>query len=167
MMARRTIPMTIGMAALLLAACSPTIENHGHRFDADMVGSIVPGVTSRQDVARLMGSPSALATFEDDQWYYVAQKTERKSFYQAEITDQQVLAITFGEDDLVREVERADLAQAEEIIPVKDVTPTAGNELSLAQQLLGNIGRFNSDGPTRDRAPPFWNQRTGRSGNRS
>ena len=95
---------------------------------------------------------------------HVAQKTERKSFYQEKITDQQVLAITFGDDDLVQDVERADLSQAEKITPVKDVTPTEGNEMSLAQQLLGNIGRFNSDGPTRDRAPPFWNQRTGQRG---
>jgi outer membrane protein assembly factor BamE (lipoprotein component of BamABCDE complex) len=165
MTARRTLPLSLTVLALLTGACSPTIDNHGHRFDTDMVGSIVPGVTSKQDVARLMGSPSALGTFEDDEWYYVAQKTERKSFYQAEITDQQVLAIRFGDDELVKEVERADLAQAEDITPVADVTPTAGNELSLAQQLLGNIGRFNSEeAPTRDRAPPFWDQRTGRRG---
>ena len=164
MTVRRTLPLILPTLGVLLAACSPTIDNHGHRFDADVAGSIVPGVTSKQDVARLMGSPSALGTFEDDEWYYVAQKTERKSFYQAEITDQQVLAVRFGEDDLVSEVDRADLAQAESITPVSDVTPTAGNELSLAQQLLGNIGRFNSDAPTRDRAPPFWNQRSGRRG---
>lgn len=165
MMSRRTLKLTLPALALLgLGACTPTIDNHGHRFDADMAGAIVPGVTSKQEVAQLMGSPSALATFEDNQWYYVAQKTERKSFYQAQITDQQVLAITFGDDGLVSNVERADLAQAEDITPVTDVTPTSGNELSLAQQLLGNIGRFNSDSKPRDRAPPFWNQRGGRRG---
>lgn len=158
---RHTLP---ALALLALAACSPTIDNHGHRFDSDMAGAIVPGTTSKQDVMRLMGSPSALATFEDNQWYYVAQKTERKSFYQAQITDQQVLAITFDDDGLVKEVERADLTQAEKITPVSDVTPTVGNELSLAQQLLGNIGRFNSDSKPRDRAPPFWSQRPGRGG---
>jgi outer membrane protein assembly factor BamE (lipoprotein component of BamABCDE complex) len=165
MTSRRMLRLTLPALALVgVGACSPTVDNHGHRFDADMAGAIVPGVTSKQDVARLMGSPSALATFEDNRWYYVAQKTERKSFYQAEITDQQVLAITFGEDGLVADVERADLSQAKDITPVSDVTPTTGNELSLAQQLLGNIGRFNSDSKPRDRAPPFWNQRSGQRG---
>ncbi|HWL71134.1 MAG TPA: outer membrane protein assembly factor BamE [Geminicoccus sp.] len=152
------------MALLALAACTPMIDNHGHRFDADMAGAIVPGVTSKQEVARLMGSPSALATFEDDEWYYVAQKTERKSFYQAEITDQQVLAISFGDDGLVTDVTRSDLSQAKDITPVADITPTSGNELSLAQQLLGNIGRFNSEGGPTDRSPPFWSQRSRRPG---
>ncbi|WP_051329079.1 outer membrane protein assembly factor BamE [Geminicoccus roseus] len=164
MTSRRTIRLMLPALALFgLGACSPTIDNHGHRFDADMAGAIIPGVTSKQEVTRLMGSPSALATFEDNQWYYVSQKTERKSFYQAEITDQQVLAITFGEDGLVSDIQRADLSQAEPITPVTDVTPTTGNELSLAQQLLGNIGRFNTDSKPRDRAPPFWSQ-TGRPG---
>ena len=162
----RSIASAFPALVLLLGACSPTITTHGHRFDADQAGAIKPGITSKQEVAQLMGSPSTLATFEDDRWYYVSQRTERKSFYQAEITDQQVLAITFGPDDMVSNVERTDLAQAENITPVSDVTPTAGNELTIAQQLLGNVGRFNSDGPTKASTPPFWNQRTGQRGGR-
>ena len=168
----RTVPMTPNrklmfilpaMASLMLTACSPTIANHGHQFVADETGEIKPGVTTKQEVAQMLGSPSSLGTFDDDRWYYVSQRTERKSFYQSQITDQQVLAITFGSDGVVSDVKRDTLAQAEQITPVADVTPTAGNELTFAQQLLGNVGRFNSPGPTKER-PPFWNQRGGRAG---
>lgn len=156
---RITLPT---LALLALAGCAPTIDNHGHRLDPDVVSSIQPGTTSKQDVAQRLGSPSTLATFEDDRWYYVAQRTERKSFYQEKITAQQVLAITFGPDGMVSSVDHADLAEAENITPNSEITPTAGNELTLAQQLLGNIGRFNNtDSPTQDRAPPFWSQSRG------
>jgi hypothetical protein len=36
------------------------------------------------------------------------------------------------------------LDDAQQIVPVDDTTPTLGRELGLLQQLLGNIGRFNT-----------------------
>ena len=133
----RTLAVALPTLALLLGACSPTITTHGHRFDADQTGAIKPGITSKQEVAQLMGSPSTLATFDDDRWYYVSQRTERKSFYQAEITDQQVLAITFGPDNMVKNVERTDLAQAEDISPVSDVTADRRQRVDVGSAAFG------------------------------
>jgi hypothetical protein len=36
------------------------------------------------------------------------------------------------------------MADAQEISPVARVTPTEGRDLTLLQQLFGNIGRFSS-----------------------
>ena len=134
-------------AALLLAAalagCTPSVDNHGHRLDDAAIAQLRPGATSREQVLRLLGSPSALASFEDSSWYYISQRTEQMSFYQTAVVDQQVLAVHFDERGVVTAIERHDLADARDITPVAETTPTFGNEVTVMQQLLGNIGRFN------------------------
>jgi outer membrane protein assembly factor BamE (lipoprotein component of BamABCDE complex) len=130
-------------AATALAACSPTVANHGHRLDEEAVAQIRPGLTSREEVARLLGSPSSLSTFDDSAWYYVSQRTERRSFYQEKVVEQQVVTISFDQQGTVDGVSWDDLTDAREIEVVERETPTAGNELSILEQFVGNVGRFN------------------------
>jgi outer membrane protein assembly factor BamE (lipoprotein component of BamABCDE complex) len=134
--------VSLGLAVAGLAACAPQVSQHGHTIDADSVARITPGVTSREEVARLLGSPSALATFEDDRWYYVTQRRESRSFFQNEITEQDVVTVTFDDRGVVRNVERHGMDQAMAIEPDPDATQTLGNELTIVEQLIGNIGRF-------------------------
>ena len=128
--------------ALLVAACSPTVKQHGHRIDDELLARITPGETSKEQVARILGSPSSLATFEDLRWYYITQRSERMSFYQSEIIEQDVVVISFDERGIVTRVGNHDLADAQSVAPSDEKTRTLGKELSLFEQLIGNIGRF-------------------------
>lgn len=133
---------TVLLLALGLAACSPQVSQHGYTVDEAAVQRIVPGITPREEVARLLGSPSTLATFEDNRWYYVTQKQERLSFYQSEITEQSVLTIAFDDRGIVQDVRQVSMDEAMKIDPNANVTPTLGNELTVFEQLIGNVGRF-------------------------
>ena len=44
---------------------------------------------------------------------------------------------------IVRAVEHKDLKDGREIEPAPGATPAPGRELTLVEQVLGNIGRFN------------------------
>ncbi|MGI9418842.1 MAG: outer membrane protein assembly factor BamE [Geminicoccaceae bacterium] len=138
------------LALQTLAGCSPTIETHGHSLDEEQIAKIQPGSTSRQEVLQLMGSPSSLSTFDDAAWYYVSQKTEKRSFYQEGVVDQEVLTISFDDAGTVAAVDRHGLDQMASIDPVDRVTPTAGSSPSIFKQLIGNIGRFSSSGSNYD-----------------
>ena len=133
------------LALQALAGCSPTIETHGHSLDEEQIAKIQPGSTSRQEVLQLMGSPSSLSTFDDAAWYYVSQKTEKRSFYQEGVVDQEVLTISFDNTGTVAAVDRHGLDQMASIDPVDRVTPTAGSSPSIFKQLIGNIGRFGNN----------------------
>lgn len=146
------------IALLALVACSPTVSNHGHRLDHARLEQIRPGVTSREEVLRLLGSPSTQATLDSGTWYYVAQRTERANFYSERLADQQVVAIRFDARGIVERVERNGLETAQAVVPASEKTPTRGNELTLLEQVVSNIGRFNanSDPLTRRQSqPPF------------
>ena len=59
------------------------------------------------------------------------------------VVAQDVVAIEFDDQGLVNRIDRHDLNGAREIDLVDRETPTAGNELTVLEQFLGNIGRFN------------------------
>jgi outer membrane protein assembly factor BamE (lipoprotein component of BamABCDE complex) len=134
----------VALAALGVAACSPQVTNQGHRLDADSLAAIQPGVSSREQVYRQLGSPSSVGTFDRERWYYISQRIEQMSFYQREVTNQDVVTIEFDDSGIVSDVLTRDLSAALAVEPSTDTTLTLGNELTLLQQILGNVGRFNT-----------------------
>jgi outer membrane protein assembly factor BamE (lipoprotein component of BamABCDE complex) len=141
--ARRAGIRTGLLAGLVLIGCVPQVSNHGYRLDEAALAQIEPGRTSRDEALQLLGSPSALTTFDGSVWYYVSQRTERLSFYQEDVVNQEVVSITFDDLGTVASVERHGLERAQEVSFVDRETPTSGSELSAFEQFIGNIGRFN------------------------
>ncbi len=129
------------------SACAPNIATRGNLPDPDKLAEIIPGEASRDDVADLLGSPSSAATFGDETWYYIATRVETVAFNEPEVIDQQVVAIKFGEDGLVTAIDTYGLDDARAVEIVERVTPTSGREITILQQLLGNVGRFAQKGP--------------------
>lgn len=128
----------------LLTACSPTINQRGNLADPELLSQITPGVATRNDIESLLGSPSSISTFGDNTWYYISARIETLAFYEPSVREQQVIAIDFDENGIVKGVHRYDLSDAREIEVVKRVTPTSGKKLTILQQLVGNFGRFSN-----------------------
>ena len=138
--ARRTV-LGCALAAALLAGCAPIVHQQGHVSDPEALAQIKPGVQTRAEVARLLGTPSAVGTFEDRHWYYISRRTETEAFNAPELVDQSIIVIAFDESGVVAEVTSVSTEEARAIDPVGEESPTRGRELGLLEQLLGNIGR--------------------------
>jgi outer membrane protein assembly factor BamE (lipoprotein component of BamABCDE complex) len=150
----------LGALALLLAGCAPMIDQRGNLPDETKLASIKPGVTNKEAVSQLLGTPSSVSTFSDKTWYYISRRTETTAFFAPEVVDQQVVKVGFDDSGVVADVERRGLADGRLIDPSPRVTPSAGRELNLFEQLLGNLGRFNTEGNT-----PNALKRSGPNGN--
>jgi outer membrane protein assembly factor BamE (lipoprotein component of BamABCDE complex) len=133
-----------GLLASGLVACAPQVDTRGNLPDPETVLEVQPGVHDRDQVATILGSPSTVATFEDDTWYYISRRTEKIAFFEPEVVDQQVLVVKFGQDGLVADMAVYGVEDGQVIEPVERTTPTSGRELTILQQLFGNIGRFNT-----------------------
>jgi hypothetical protein len=92
---------------------------------------------------------STISTFDDRTWYYISKRTETTAFFDPDVTDQEVLAINFDESGVVQNMRVYGQEDGRTIAYVDRTTPTEGNELTLIQQLLGNLGRFNPEGDER------------------
>lgn len=129
--------------ALSVVACSPRIDSRGNLPDPDKLAEIKPGKHSRGDVAEILGSPSSIGVFDQETWYYISKRTEAVAFFEPEVAERQVIIVRFNKKGVVTGVETLGLEQGHGVDPVDRETPTAGAELTIMQQLLGNMGRFN------------------------
>jgi len=127
-----------------LAGCSPTIQQEGNVPDADQVVKINPGVDDKNRVGQLLGSPSSISAFQDRTWYYISRRTEQTAFFDPQVVEQEVLAITFDSQNIVQDMKIYGLENGRMVQMVDRVTPTYGNDLTIIQQVLGNLGRFNN-----------------------
>jgi outer membrane protein assembly factor BamE (lipoprotein component of BamABCDE complex) len=134
----------IGGSILSLSACAPNIQQEGNVPDPDQVVQINPGVDDKNRVVQLLGSPSAVSTFEDHTWYYISRRTEQTAFLDPSVTEQEVLAINFNPSNIVENMKVYGLQDGRMVLAIPRVTPTHGNDLTIMQQLLGNLGRFNA-----------------------
>lgn len=135
--------LLVGTAvAALLAGCAPRVDQRGNLPDADTVLQVQPGIHDRTQVADILGSPSTLATFDDKTWYYISKRTETIAFLDPDVVDQEVLVIKFDDTGIVSDMRVYGLEDGQLVEPVDRVTPTSGNELTILEQFLGNIGRF-------------------------
>ena len=140
----------VGFAlALTAAGCAPRIDQRGNKPDEDQVVQINPGVDDKNRVAELIGTPSTISAFDDRTWYYISKRTETTAFFDPETTDQEILAINFDEGGIVESMKVYGQEDGRTIAYVDRTTPTEGNELTIMQQLLGNLGRFNPSGDSR------------------
>ena len=133
------------IAALLGSACSPIVSQHGHPIASDKLAEIRPGATTKDDVQRILGSPSTLSTFSDRSWYYVSRRTSQLAFFAPRTEEQESIAIDFDGSGVVAGVRQFDLRDSRAVEHVARQTPSVGKELGFVEQLLGNIGKFNTN----------------------
>lgn len=125
-----------------LSACAPVINIRGQQPDPDVLAKIEPGSTSQRDVERALGTPSTKGVFRENVWYYMSERTERTAFFAPELLERKIIAVVFDKVGVVEDIVTYTENDKQEIALVARITPTAGNELSIIQQLFGNIGRF-------------------------
>ncbi len=139
--------LSVGLivGALAVSACESRYATRGNLPDPDLLASIEPGATSRDEVAQLLGSPSSVAMFERETWFYISQKSETFAFLEPDIYERQVVIIKFDQGGVLENVETLRLEDSQTVVPTERETPTLGNDPSLFDQFFGNLGRFNKE----------------------
>ena len=138
--ASRGFPL-IGLI-LALGACSVPVDQRGNLPKDTAIQQIKPGVTDKATVTRLLGSPSSIAEFDTNTWYYISQKTQDLAFFKTQIVDQEVVTIDFDGDGHVRDIRHRGMEDRKLVTPNPNATPAPGREFTFIEQLLGNFGRF-------------------------
>jgi len=144
------------IAVILLPACTPTKATRGNLVEDFRLTEVQKGVDTESDVLRKLGSPTTKAPFDDKVWYYMGQETEKRGILDPEVKKERVVIVAFDDNGTVMDIQ--DVQGKRNDIPyVRRKTPTTGNEITVMQQLLGNMGKFNRDGSaanTAGQGPP-------------
>jgi outer membrane protein assembly factor BamE (lipoprotein component of BamABCDE complex) len=130
--------------AVVIAGCATDVEQRGKLPPQDKLTEIHPGTTTKDEVTKILGSPSSTSVFNDKTWYYISRRTGQFAFLDPSVLDQQVYIINFNDQGVVQTIDHKDLDDGKEITPVAKATPAPGRELSFLEQVIGNLGKFNS-----------------------
>ena len=128
----------------VLCACTPQINNRGNDVDLDNLVEIEPGKTRKSKVAALLGSPSTVSEFGTETWIYISGQTETVAFFAEKELKRKVIYIAFDKKGFVDSIGKLSEKDGKKIEIVNRKTPTAGQRITMIQQLIGNIGRFNT-----------------------
>ena len=129
-------------ATVLTAGCAPVVGQNGFQVIDTRPTDIVAGTDTKETVMARLGTPSTTSTFEPDKvWYYISQVTEKYTYNRPQVTQRSVTEITFNEAGQVAGVRNLGLDDGERIAMNSRETPTRGRQLTILEQLLGNVAR--------------------------
>lgn len=141
-MFRRAAYAALAAAVLSTAACAPMTSYSGFQAIESDPKDVKVGTDTKSTVRGKLGSPSATSTFDPNVWFYMNQVKERVAFRKPRVVARNVTAITFNkESEQVESVNNYTLKDGKVIAFNGRETPTRGRELTILEQLLGNVGR--------------------------
>jgi len=132
--------LAVTLLALPLAGCGTQIDRHGHVFiDVDLA-QIQPGMTKDQ-VTLAFGSPDTTSTVGGGAFYYISTTQKSYAFFKPWEIDRKVVAVYFDQKGSVQQVEQYGLKDGVIVHYAKDETPARGKDLSVLDQIFGNISQ--------------------------
>lgn len=141
-MFRRAAYAIVAVSLLSTAACAPITSYSGFQAIESDPKDVKVGADTKSTVRGKLGSPSATSTFDPNVWFYMNQVKQRVAFRKPTVIARNVTAITFNkENEQVESVNNYTLKDGKVIAFNGRETPTRGRELTILEQLLGNVGR--------------------------
>ena len=129
-------------AVLVLASCTAIYRNHGYVPPDPDLAQITVGRDTRESVANLIGRPSAQGLLNDQGWYYVQSRFRTRGPAAPREIDREVVAISFDDQGVVRNVERFGLDQGRVVTLSRRVTESNIRGRSVLAQIFSNFGRI-------------------------
>ncbi len=140
--ARTPFLLAVAALAVTCVGCAGRVTTHGDPVDPIRLAAIVPGTHGKADVEAALGSPSTVAPFVEESWYYISSRSEGFAFMRDEEVERLVVAIRFREDGIVSSVETLELADGHTVDIVSRETPSFSQQTTVLQDMMRNVGRF-------------------------
>jgi outer membrane protein assembly factor BamE (lipoprotein component of BamABCDE complex) len=138
----KTLSCVAAVGLFALGACSEIVRNHGYAPTEVELEEVIVGVNTRDDVELAVGRPSTSGVLRDGAWYYVGSKIRHFGGRAPQEIDRQVVAISFGENGVVSNVERFGLDRGQVVTLSRRVTENSVPNSTFVRQLLRNFGRI-------------------------
>lgn len=106
------------------------------------VHAIKAGKHTKDDVTRLLGSPTSITLFEKESWLYIESKELDRIFLPAKEIDRKIIKITFNNNGVVSKIKELSLDDGHQVAIDKNATQISGKDLSIIDEFIGNFGRF-------------------------
>lgn len=131
------------LCLLSAGACAPITSYQGFQAVEANPKDVKVGEDTKNSVTERLGSPSVVATFDANTWFYMTQVSDQVAFRKPVVRKRDIVMIKFAKDtdQKVEAVNTYTLKDGRIVAINGNRTPTRGRELSILEQILGNVGR--------------------------
>lgn len=130
---------------LLIAtsSCITRLEKHGYMFDQADYEMMQEGITSKEKVLRIFGSPTIISDLDNDEaWIYYSEEVKRLLFFMPKITERNIIVIRFNHEDVISKLRKIDLTQEEKKLKFSaQHTVVESQKIGFFKSLFGNVGQ--------------------------
>ena len=132
---------------LILGSCSSNIENQGYIFDNLDFSSVQKNVTSKNTILQIYGSPSFYSDVSDKEyWFYYANQVKKFLFFKPEILTQDILIVSFDENDRVDFVKILDIKNMDNSFYFNiNKTEVKSHEKGFFKSIFDNVGTIRNN----------------------
>ncbi|PPR10480.1 MAG: Outer membrane protein assembly factor BamE [Proteobacteria bacterium] len=124
---------------LLLASCAGTTNIHGSLVKPADVDKLRIGVHDKQQVMRILGTPSTVSTLNGEKWYYITDITVTEPLQKPSLKERQIIGLVFTQDGILDRVFDKDETVAKNFSPESTTTQTQGEKLGVGEQIYLNL----------------------------
>ena len=131
---------------IALNACVSKVDKRGYMFDMSDHNLLQEGITSKERVLKIMGSPTLISDLDSDEaWIYYAEDLKRLLFFKPDIISRDVLVVRFNEAGTIRELNRIDLNDEEKQLQfAANFTNVESRKIGFLKSLFSNVGQVKS-----------------------
>jgi len=131
---------------IALNACVSKVDKRGYMFDMSDHNLLQEGITSKERVLKIMGSPTLISDLDSDEaWIYYAEDVKRLLFFKPDIISRDVLVVRFNEVGTIRELSRIDLNDEEKQLQfAANFTNVESRKIGFLKSLFSNVGQVKS-----------------------
>ncbi len=126
----------------MLSSCVSNTKNYGYDQYLNNFDKLKVGRSTKDSVVSIVGSPSTVSAFSDNEWYYVTIKTKKVSFFKANVIGHMITKLQFKGGLLVK-MTSYDSDKKQPLEFNKQESPIQGHESGIVKDLFYNMGRFN------------------------
>ena len=93
----------IPLLLMTLLSCQPRVTKHGNFFNLEKIQLIKKNKLNKSEVIEIFGEPALKSTFSNNVWYYITVVQHEKAYFKIKNLENRILAITFDENQIVKE----------------------------------------------------------------
>ncbi len=125
-----------------LTSCLSRVDKHGYMFDLSDHHLLQSGITTKERVLNIMGSPTVVADLNDDEiWIYYAEDVKRLLFFKPDVVARNVISIKFDDSQTIKELVNYDISHESTLEFASNYTKVNSVKHGFFKSLFGNIGQ--------------------------
>jgi outer membrane protein assembly factor BamE (lipoprotein component of BamABCDE complex) len=133
------IAVIVALLGGALSACNPRISKEGNVIEPQLLAQIKPGTTSKDDVQNLIGSPSSIAAFDSNIWFYISKRSERWAFLDPMVMEEEVVQINFDDKGVVKAMRKYGEDDTKNVAMVDQTTPSRGKSITVVDEVYNTL----------------------------